>query len=109
MEGKKIESAVEGNVHGNDISAGFDLDWVQIMDLNTHIAAANTQKKLEEAIRALNKNRLEVFKGPYTGVNRFDPDDTIDLTNGYHENEHSSHPTFSYILKDVITEENFTE
>ena len=44
-----------------------------------------------------------VFKGDYTGVDPDDPSDTINLKNGYTENENTSYPLFHYILSDVIT------
>ena len=100
-----IEKEVEGDVHGNDMCAGFDLDWVQILELNNRIAAHGTQEKMNSAIDALRKNRLEIFKGDYTGINPNDPQDIIDLSSGYEENKNFSSPSFCYILKDVITVE----
>ena len=100
-----IEKAVEGSVHGNDISAGFDQGWVQVLDLNRKIAAYDTEEKLDRAIEALRKGSLEVFKGDYTGTNPDDPSDTIDLRGGYRENEKGSWPTFRYVLDGVIVEE----
>jgi basic membrane protein A len=47
----------------------------------------------------------QVFYGNYIGVDPEDPSDTIDLTNGYIENETTSYPTFHYILTDIITVE----
>ena len=40
------------------------------------------------------------------GVDPEDPNDTIDLRQGYRENAGSSWPTFHYLLKDVITVED---
>ena len=48
-------------------------------------------------------NNIFVFKGDYTGVNPDDPSDTIDLKLGYIENEHTSYPSFHYILNDIVT------
>ena len=48
-------------------------------------------------------NKITVFQGDYIGVNPYDETDTIDLRNGYEENKNASAPSFSYILKDVIT------
>ena len=103
LANRSIESYVEGNVHGNDMSAGFDLGWVEILELNNQLAAYGTQEKMDAAIDALSKNRLQVFKGDYIGADPNDPDDIIDLNNGYKENKDYSSPTFHYILKDVIT------
>ena len=40
------------------------------------------------------------------GVNPNDESDTIDLNQGYRENETTSWATFGYVLEDVITVEN---
>ena len=105
LEQKPIEKHVDGSVNGNDISAGFDLGWVQILELNKHIAVYGTEERLERAIEALQRGSLEVFRGDYIGVNPEDETDTYDLNQGYRENEKTSWPTFNYILKDVITVE----
>ena len=105
LDGKKIEETVPGKVHGNDMSAGFDLGWVEMLELNTQIAANDTQKKMNRAIEELKKGRIQVFKGDYTGVNPLDESDTIDLKQGYVENRDDSCPSFHYILNDVITVE----
>lgn len=49
---QKIESCVDGNVHGNDVGAGFEKEWVQMMELNTLIAAEGTQDKIDAAVKA---------------------------------------------------------
>ena len=102
MKNKTIESVVEGNVHGNDIGAGFDLGWVQMLDLNELIAAEGTQDTIEETIKGFSSKTINVFKGNYEGVNPDDPSDVYDLSKGYTENKDSSAPTFNYVLKDVI-------
>lgn len=107
LDNKKIEDNINGHVHGNDVGAGFENDWVQIMDINNLIAADGTSDAVNEAIEALTKGTVEVFKGDYIGVDPFDESDTYDLNKGYKENENASAPSFHYILKDVITvEEN---
>ena len=106
MDGKTIESVVPGHIHGRDISAGFDRNWVQLLELNSQLAAPGTDERLNRVIDSLKKGRIEVFRGNYTGVNPDDPEDTIDLGAGYRENESSSAPSFRYILQDIITEEN---
>ncbi|MBQ9064747.1 MAG: BMP family ABC transporter substrate-binding protein [Blautia sp.] len=63
LDGKKIEESVAGNVHGNDMSAGFELGWVEMLELNTRIAANDTQAKMDSTVEALKKDRLQVFKG----------------------------------------------
>ena len=47
--------------------------------------------------------KLQVFSGPFTGVNPYDENDRIDLRTPFMENETSSYPQFCYILDDVIT------
>ena len=104
--GEPIEKTVEGHAHGRDLSAGFDCGWVEILELNTHSAAPGTEEKLNRVIDQLKSGKLNVFKGNYTGVNPRNPGDTIDLNNGYVENQNSSNPSFDYILNDCITIEN---
>ncbi|MCR5283565.1 MAG: BMP family ABC transporter substrate-binding protein [Lachnospiraceae bacterium] len=104
MKDKKIEAVVKGNIHGTDVSAGFDEGWMEMEDLNQQVAAPGTQTAMDEAIERFKKGTTDfVFKGEYTGVNPENPSDTIDLRNGYLENENTSYPLFSYILSDVIT------
>ena len=106
MDGQEIEQAVEGNVHGNDMSAGFDAGWVELLEMNRFVAADGTEAKVEKTIEAMKKGRIKVFSGNYTGVNPMNPADTIDLNNGYTECQYSSRPSFNYILKDCIIIEN---
>ena len=106
MQGEDIENVVKGNVHGNDISAGFDEDWVQMLELNKHAAAEGTEDRMNRAIAAMKKGKVSVFYGKYTGVSPDNPADTIDLNKEYTENANSSSPSFRYILKDVIIEAN---
>ena len=105
LENKKIEEYVDGNIHGNDVGAGFEYGWVQMFDINSLIAADGTSEAVDKAIDELKKNRIQVFKGDYIGVNPDDDSDTYDLNKGYIENENQSAPSFYYILKDVITVE----
>lgn len=106
LSGKEIEKSLPGSAHGNDIGAGLDQGWVEVLELNRQIAAYGTQERLDKTIEALKKGTLEVFKGNYIGVNPDDPTDTIDLSQGFKENEATSWPTFKYVLQDVITVEN---
>lgn len=102
IKNKRIESYVKGNVFGNDISGGFKEKWVQMLRLNTTIAAPGTKEKMNQTISEFINQNLVVFQGNYTGVNPFDDTDVIDLSKGYIENEKSSAPSFHYVLKDVI-------
>ncbi len=107
MNGQVIEQAVKGNVHGNDISAGFEQDWVEMIELNTHLAGPGTEEKMNQAIEEFRRGKKkDVFRGNYTGVNPDDPNDTIDLSQGYEEHRTSSNPSFRYVLKDCIIIEN---
>ena len=106
MNGREIEEAVEGNVHGNDMSAGFDAGWVELLEMNRFVAADGTEDKVGKTIEAMKKGRIKVFSGNYTGVNPMNPADTIDLNNGYTECQYFSRPSFNYILKDCIIIEN---
>lgn len=103
LSDKKIEQNIKGNVNGNDVGAGFDHDWVQMLEINEFVAAEGTKERVEELIHEFEQSRIQVFQGEYTGVNPEDESDTIDLRKAYPENENSSAPTFHYILKDVIT------
>lgn len=102
---RPIEKWVKGHVHGNDIGAGFDLGWVQMLELNSIIVPEGTAGRVDEAIQAFRKGRKSVFSGNYVGVNPYDEDDVYDLRKEYKENATSSAPTFCYVLKDVITVE----
>jgi len=101
-----IEKVVSGNKHGNDISAGFEENWVQMLELNKHAAAAGTEERMNRAITSFQKGKVSVFKGQYTGVNPENPEDTVDLSKGWEECRDSSSPSFHYVLDDVIIELN---
>lgn len=101
---KSIESFVTGNIHGTDVSAGFDKGWVEMIDMNQLVMATGTQEAMDDAIEKFKRGNSDfVFKGNYVGVDPEDPNDTMDLRNGYIENETTSYPLFHYVLKDVIT------
>ena len=102
FNGEPIEAEVDGVVNGNDIAAGFDRDWVQMLALNKVIAAEGTEEKIDELIRGFQNHEIDVFKGDYIGVNPNNPADTINLSKGYEENEKSSAPSFNYILDGVV-------
>ena len=104
MMDKKIESFESGRIHGNDVSAGFESGWVEMVDLNEQIASPLTQNAMDSAIaQFLRGNTSYVFHGNYIGVDPDDPSDTIDLHTSYIENANTSYPLFHYILQDVIT------
>lgn len=103
LSDKDIEKCVKGNINGRDAGAGFEQDWVQMLDINEFVAAEGTKERVEQLIQKFQKNKIRVFQGEYTGVNPDDPLDVIDLREGYRENATGSAPTFHYVLKDVIT------
>ena len=104
MQNEQIEKVVRANLHGNDASAGFEEDWVQMLELNKHAAAEGTEERMNRAIAGLQKGKT-IFSGKYTGVNPDNPDDILDLSKGFEECRNSSSPSFRYILKDIVTEE----
>ena len=103
LHDKKIEDCIDGKTYGNDAMAGVDKGWVRILDINYAIVPSNTKDVVEQTIEKLKDGEIEVFSGPFTGVNSFDPNDRIDLHTPYKENETSSAPSFCYVLDDVIT------
>lgn len=104
MMNRDIESVVSGNIHGHDVSAGFENGWVEMEDLNLQVAADGTQQAMDAAIDRFDKGDVSfVYKGDYTGADPADPSDTCDLREGYIENEYTSYPLFHYILNDIIT------
>lgn len=102
LSGKGIEQNMKGNVNGNDVGAGFDCDWVHMLEINEFVAAEGTQERVDELIHEFEKGKIQVFQGEYIGADPEEESDTIDLRNGYLENESSSAPSFHYVLKDVI-------
>lgn len=103
FEGKKIEKCVKGDIVGNDVWAGFDRGWVDMLALNERVVAEGTEEQIEKLVKQFEKGKIDVFNGDYIGVDPFDENDVYDLNKGYTENEFSSAPTFHYVLKDVIT------
>lgn len=99
---KEIEKQVEGTIYENDVGAGFEKSWVEMLEINEFVAAEGTKEKVESLIRDFKNNKVRVFLGDYTGVDPQNPEDTIDLRQEYIENKESSAPTFHYILDDVI-------
>ncbi|MCR4791286.1 MAG: BMP family ABC transporter substrate-binding protein [Lachnospiraceae bacterium] len=107
---KDIESVVSGRIHGTDVSAGFGNGWVEMIDMNQQVIAPGTEDAMNSAIdQFIRGNSSFVFRGDYTGINPNDPSDTINLRNGFVENENSSFPTFNYILTDIITIEEIRQ
>jgi len=93
---------VKGHVHGNDIGAGFEEDWVTVLMLNTALAPQGCKAMVDATVASLAAGTCHVFLGDYLGVDPVDSADTWNLNTEYHENESSSAPTFHYVLQDVI-------
>ena len=102
MENRRIEKNVSATAFGNDCVAGFESDWVQLLEPNTALLAPGSREKIDELIAAFRKGSLPVFQGPYTGTDPQNPSDTIDLSTVYKENSTSSSPSFHYILDEGI-------
>ena len=102
LEEKNIEDSIDAVKWGNDMCAGFDKDWVQMIELNVISAAPGTEDKIRELEEEFKKGSVHVFVGNYTGVNPDNISDTWNLNDEYIENKSQSAPTFHYVLKDVI-------
>ena len=102
MNDETIEDSVPGHVHGNDVGAGFERDWVQLLEINDAVAAKGSDAKADELIRQFREGTVDVFRGDYTGTNPSDVTDTIDLSSGFQENAERSAPAFAYVLDNVI-------
>ena len=105
MNNRKIEEVIRGHVHGNDIGAGFEKGWVEMLELNPAIAPEGGAELVNRSIEDFKNGRIHVFRGDYIGLNPTDPSDSWDLNTEYPENSDSSAPKFRYILKDVIVVE----
>ena len=101
LKEKSIESVVKGNVYGNDIGAGIQNGWVEIIGLNDLILAPETEEKIEAAKKQLKSG--SIFKGNYVGINPDNTNDGWNLNTPFIENQHRSAPSFNYVLQDVIT------
>ena len=88
-----------------NLKAGFDEEWVSMLEFNDIAVANGTKERVEKVIEQFKKGNINVFQGDYIGVNPDNPSEQIDLKEGYIENEYSAAPTFKYILKDIITVE----
>ena len=102
LKDEQIEDDINATTFGNDAGAGFDKDWIQMLELNEIIAAEGTYERIKQLEEDFEDGKINVFQGDYIGVNPYDESDVIDLNNGYIENASSSAPAFCYILQDVI-------
>lgn len=103
LRNKDIEDVV--GCHHSDVDSwgGFRDGWVELIGTNDFIAAKGTSELIESTIEQLEKGNIEVFSGPFSGTDPFNPADTIDLSRKpFVENESASAPAFHYVLDDVI-------
>lgn len=103
LEGRNIENTVDGRAYGNDMMAGFEKNWIEMLDINEVVAAPGTKQIVESVCDEFRKGQVHVFFGDYTGVSVDDKNDTCNLNDEYIENYQSSAPTFNYILNKIIT------
>lgn len=103
LHDKKIEDCIDGKTFEQDAMAGIEKGWVRILDINQAVVPGNTSEIVDDTIKKIVNGKIQVFSGPFTGVNPYDENDTIDLRTPFKENEKSSSPAFTYVLDDVIT------
>ena len=103
LHDEKIEDCIDGKVFGQDSMVGIEKGWVRILDMNYAILPENIGEIVDNTTRKLVSGDIQVFSGPFTGVNPYDESDRIDLHTPFIENEKASSPAFSYVLDDVIT------
>lgn len=102
LNNEKIEKSISGNIYGNDMGAGFDEKWIEMLPLNETVAAKGTQKEIDKTLKLFQRHQIQVFKGDYIAVNPQDETDNYDLSKGYQENAQASAPSFGYILTGEI-------
>ena len=80
-------------------------DWGNngTQELNEIIAAKGSSEAVNQVVDDLAHDKIEVFRGPYTGVDQDDARDRIDLSEGYTENAERSAPSFHWILDEVVS------
>lgn len=106
LDNRRIEVVVAGHIHGRDISAGFDHGWLEIQELNSRLAAEGTGEALAETVSQLKQKLIQVFSGPYRGVDPINAGDVYDLSTPYKENADSSCASFHYVLEEAVVVES---
>ena len=101
---EEIEAVQEATTYVQDACAGFDHDWVQMLELNEVIVPPETRALVDQYVEAFRKHPHSIFVGDYQGQNPFDAEDVIDLSDGYEENASGSAPSFRYVLDDIVIE-----
>lgn len=108
LEDRKIESVFEHGitVNGNDVGAGISMGWVSMLEINELLAAEGTDQAVRDCIDGFKHGKIHVFSGDYRGVNLYDENDIIDLSQAeYRENAGSSAPGFCYLIEDIEVDE----
>ncbi len=106
MSDRKIEEVVKGHINGNDIGAGFERGWVEMLELNPAIAPEGGQELIDRTINEFVLGNVHVFSGEYYGFDPENPSDSINLSMEYIENRDASAPSFHYILRDIVIIDN---
>ncbi len=65
LKDKKIEENVKGNVVGNDMGAGFEEGWVEMLELNELVAAKGTKAKNAGSHKQIQKRKNSGISGDY--------------------------------------------
>lgn len=106
--------AVNDEAPAKDWTAGMAEGAVVLTDLNTAIAAAGTQEKMNEVIAGLADGSINVFSGPWTGTGTAygaEAPDTLTMAEGEFfkesdvEGGKTSAPYFYWILEGITSEE----
>lgn len=50
LSGRVIEKCVREDINGNDIGAGFEKEWLQMLDINEFTVAEGTKERVDEMI-----------------------------------------------------------
>ncbi len=50
LSDRVIEKCVRGDINGNDIGAGFEKEWLQMLDINEFTVAEGTKERVDEMI-----------------------------------------------------------
>lgn len=104
LEDKDIESVQQAVQYEQDACAGFDYDWVEMLEMNEVLVNEEMRNEIDRYIREFIESPHTVFTGEYKGVNPYNENDVIDLADSYEENEFQSAPSFCYVLDGIETE-----
>ncbi len=71
MNGKKIESCMDGTVNGQDVVAGLKEGWVRILDVNHALMPDNIDSVIEDTVQKIKKGTVKELSEPLTDVNKY--------------------------------------